>query len=192
VSVRSTAVARLTHPNIVVAYDADEAEVGHFLVMEFVNGRDLATEVETRGPLLVAEAVDCTIQAARALDYAHSQGVIHRDIKPANLLRDVSGVVKVADLGLARFNDTLGRRADEGSALTQAGTIMGTVDFMSPEQANSHVCDAQSGRRHDTESSGSGAGPAYRTESGRCRVALRVWSAPAPPRPRRRALRRRR
>jgi serine/threonine protein kinase len=129
------AAARLSHPNIVMAHDADEAPAGHFLVMEFVNGRDLASEVQQRGPLPVAEAVACLAQAARALDYAHRQGVIHRDIKPANLLRDVSGVVKVADLGLARVSEALGRTAPEQSALTQAGTIMGTVDFMSPEQA---------------------------------------------------------
>src|SRR5262249_1738114 len=115
------AVARLSHPNIVMAHDADEAEVGHFLVMEFVNGRDLASAVDERGPLPVAEAVECTLQAARALDYAHRQGIIHRDIKPANLLRDTGGVVKVADLGLARFNDTLGRPLEETGALTQAG-----------------------------------------------------------------------
>jgi serine/threonine protein kinase len=129
------AVARLSHPNIVMAYDADEAEVGHFLVMEFVNGRDLATEVQKRGPLPVPEAVGCILQAARALEYAHGQGIIHRDIKPANLLREVGGVVKVADLGLARINDTRGQPPENASALTQAGTIMGTVDFMSPEQA---------------------------------------------------------
>jgi serine/threonine protein kinase/DNA-binding response OmpR family regulator len=129
------AVARLSHPNIVMAHDADEATVGHFLVMEFVNGQDLATEVKEHGPLSIREAVGCILQAAQALDYAHGQGIIHRDIKPANLLRDVSGVVKVADLGLARFNDSIGRSSEERSALTQAGTIMGTVDFMSPEQA---------------------------------------------------------
>jgi serine/threonine protein kinase/DNA-binding response OmpR family regulator len=129
------AVARLSHPNIVMAHDADEAPAGHYLVMEFVNGRDLATEVQQRGPLPVREAVAYTAQAARALAYAHGQGIIHRDIKPANLLLDAAGLVKVADLGLARFNDTLGRPAEEASALTQAGTIMGTVDFMSPEQA---------------------------------------------------------
>jgi CheY-like chemotaxis protein len=129
------AVARLSHPNIVMAHDADEAEVGHFLVMEYVNGQDLDSTTQKRGPLPVAEAVDCALQAARALDYAHRQGIIHRDIKPANLLRDAGGVVKVADLGLARFNDTLGRPAPEAGSLTQAGTIMGTVDFMSPEQA---------------------------------------------------------
>lgn len=129
------AVARLSHPNIVMAHDADEAEVGHFLVMEFVNGRDLASEVQSRGALPVSEAVDCIVQAGRALDYAHRQGIVHRDIKPANLLRDVQGVVKVADLGLARFNDRFGRPVEEMAALTQAGSIMGTVDFMPPEQA---------------------------------------------------------
>jgi CheY-like chemotaxis protein/tRNA A-37 threonylcarbamoyl transferase component Bud32 len=127
-------VARLSHPHIVMAFDADEAEAGHFLVMEFVDGRDLATEVEQRGPLPARAAVDVVVQAARALEYAHAQGIIHRDIKPANLLRDVSGVVKVADLGLARCNDSLARPGEEG-ALTQAGAIMGTVDFMPPEQA---------------------------------------------------------
>ena len=126
------AVARLSHPNIVMAYDADEAETGPFLVMEFVDGRDLASVVQQRGRLPVAEAVDCIVQAARAMAYAHDQGIIHRDIKPANLLRDAQGVVKVADLGLARFSE---RTHNEASALTQAGTIMGTVDFMSPEQA---------------------------------------------------------
>jgi serine/threonine protein kinase/DNA-binding response OmpR family regulator len=129
------AVARLSHPNIVMAHDADEAEVGHFLVMEFVNGQDLDSTVRQRGPLPISEAVDCIVQAARALDYAHGQGVIHRDIKPANLLRDAGGAVKVADLGLARFNDQFGRPPEEMAALTQAGSIMGTVDFMPPEQA---------------------------------------------------------
>jgi CheY-like chemotaxis protein/tRNA A-37 threonylcarbamoyl transferase component Bud32 len=128
------AVARLSHPNIVMAHDADEAEVGHFLVMEFVNGRDLASAVQESGPLPLEEALDCIIQAARALEYAHAQGIIHRDIKPANMLRDASGVVKVADLGLARFEQGLGKPED-ASALTQAGTIMGTADFMPPEQA---------------------------------------------------------
>ncbi len=129
------AVARLSHPNIVMAHDADEAEAGPFLVMEFVNGRDLSTEVEERGPLSVPEAVACIVQAARALDYAHGQGIIHRDIKPANLLRDASGTVKVGDLGLARFDESVPRAPGDPSTLTQAGTVMGTVDYMPPEQA---------------------------------------------------------
>src|SRR5262249_14034809 len=127
-------IARLSHPNIVRPFDADEDEAGPFLVMEFVNGRDLASEVTTGGPLPVADAVDRILQAARGLDYAHSRGIVHRDIKPGNLLRDADGVVKVADLGLARIS---GPSAGPGgqTSLTQAGSIFGTVDYMSPEQA---------------------------------------------------------
>jgi CheY-like chemotaxis protein len=125
-------IARLTHPNIVMAFDAGESESGPYLVMEFVNGRDLASEVSARGPLPVAEAVDWILQAARGLDYAHNHGIIHRDIKPGNLLRDADGVVKVADLGLARISDSGGGAK---TSLTQAGSIFGTVDYMSPEQA---------------------------------------------------------
>src|SRR5262245_3201316 len=127
-------IARLSHPNIVMAFDADESEAGPFLVMEFVNGRDLATEVVTGGPMPVADAVDRILQAARGLEYAHSQGIIHRDIKPGNILRDVDGVVKVADLGLARFSDPGGGPSGQTS-LTQAGGVLGTVDYMSPEPA---------------------------------------------------------
>jgi serine/threonine protein kinase len=125
-------ISRLTHPNIVMAFDADEATVGHFLVMEFVNGPDLSSVVLQRGPLPVPEAVDALLQSARALEYAHTQGIIHRDIKPANLLRDPSGVVKVADLGLARCTEALN---SETTGLTQAGGVVGTVDYMPPEQA---------------------------------------------------------
>src|SRR5262245_33128115 len=97
-------IARLSHPNIVMAFDADEDAVGHFLVMEFVSGKDLATLVQADGPLGVAAAVGAILQAARGLEYAHAQRIIHRDIKPANLLMDDAGIVKVTDLGLARIN----------------------------------------------------------------------------------------
>jgi serine/threonine protein kinase len=83
--------------------------------------------VQQRGPLAVREAVECVVQAARALDYAHRQGVVHRDIKAAKLLRDAGGTVKVADLGLARFHDPRGRPPGDASALTQAGSGGGTV-----------------------------------------------------------------
>jgi serine/threonine protein kinase/CheY-like chemotaxis protein len=129
-------IARLSHPNVVMAFDAGEAEVGHFLVMEFVEGRDLASLTNRHGPLPVTQALDCILQAARGLDYAHQSGIIHRDVKPANLLLDVAGVVKVADLGLARFANRGGSGdAAPGSGITQAGGILGTVDYMAPEQA---------------------------------------------------------
>jgi len=126
-------LAQLTHTNIVMAYDADEAEVGPFLVMEFVDGKDLASIVQQSGPMDLAAALDALLQAARGLDYAHKKSIIHRDIKPANIMRNASGVVKVADLGLARLNaqqDTV-----DMSSLTQAGGIVGTMDYMAPEQA---------------------------------------------------------
>ena len=132
---RKSRPSPIAHPNIVMAYDADEAEIGHFLVMEFVNGRDLASEVDEKGVLSVVAAIQYTMQAARGLEQAHKQGLIHRDIKPANLLLDVSGIVKVADLGLARLQGPLGGSAAVGGSLTRAGGILGTTEFMSPEQA---------------------------------------------------------
>jgi serine/threonine protein kinase len=123
-------IARLGHPNIVMAYDADETEQGHFLVMELVDGRDLASEVEKHGPLDVARAIEYTLQAARGLAYAHSQGIVHRDIKPHNLLKDDRNTIKVTDLGLASLTSS-----KAGNGLTQSGGMLGTVDYMPPEQA---------------------------------------------------------
>lgn len=126
-------IACLGHPNIVMAYDADATGSTHFLVMEFVQGMDLAAYVARRGPLPVAEAVDCLLQAARGLAYAHSQEMVHRDVKPHNLLRDDSGVVKLTDLGLVQLNrDAEDKAADTG--MTSTGGIVGTPDYMPPEQ----------------------------------------------------------
>ncbi len=138
------AVAALDHPNIVRAYDVDmTADAGvdiHFLAMEFVQGKSLLEVVQEKGPVPVADAAEYVRQTALGLDHAHRAGLVHRDVKPGNLLVTPTGVLKVLDLGLARFFD------DEDHSLTvqHDEKVLGTADYISPEQAiDSHKVDCR-------------------------------------------------
>lgn len=128
----------LNHPNIVRAFDALEDNGRMLLVLEYIEGTNLARLVREHGPLPVAQAVDYVRQAALGLQHAHEQGLVHRDIKPSNLLLDKTGTVKILDLGLARSTE----ESDDFATLTKEGTVLGTIDYISPEQAaNSHTAD---------------------------------------------------
>jgi serine/threonine-protein kinase len=131
---------QLNHPNIVRALDADQVNGAPVLVMEYVDGADLARLVRQSGALPIREACDYISQAALGLQHAHEQGLIHRDIKPSNLIRTSHGsVVKILDLGLARLADS---EEGQSTCMTQMGSIVGSPDFIAPEQArDSHSAD---------------------------------------------------
>ena len=124
------AVGKLDDPHIVRATDAGEADGTHFLVMEYVEGEDLGEILERYGPLGLPEACEVIRQAASGLQHAHEHGLVHRDIKPSNLMLTAKGDVKLLDLGLA----LLDAEEDAPRELTHTGNIMGTVDYISPEQ----------------------------------------------------------
>jgi serine/threonine-protein kinase len=132
------AIASLNHPNIVLAYDIDNEDDVHYIVMEYVDGIDLQQLVKRDGPIDPLKATELIKQAARGLEHAHSKGVIHRDVKPANLLIDNNGSVRLLDMGLALVT------ADDEESLTVANNenVLGTADYLAPEQAlNSHKVD---------------------------------------------------
>lgn len=129
------ATAKLMHPNIVTAFDAGCYKVAdvsvHFLVMELIRGDLLSTKIVQNGPLSTKEVVDVLVQASSALEYAHSQGIVHRDIKPSNMMMTSQGVLKILDFGLAVLRD----KKDQNQK-PESSQIIGTVEFMSPEQIN--------------------------------------------------------
>ena len=126
------AASALSHPNIVAAYDADSIAGQYFLVMEYVEGRDLGALVKRGGKLPVGTACEYVRQVALGLEHAHERHMVHRDIKPNNLLLDDTGCVKILDMGLARLN---GRDGNAQTELTHTGQVMGTPDYIAPEQA---------------------------------------------------------
>ncbi len=133
------AVARLDHPNIVRAHDIDRERGIHFLVMEFVDGVSLQQLVESRGPATIARCVNWTCQAASGLQHAHEAKLVHRDIKPSNLLIDRNGIVKILDLGLARFEQS----SEHLTQMVDSKTVLGTADYLAPEQARDSQVDVR-------------------------------------------------
>ena len=134
-------VGVLDHPNVVRAFDADQHEDSPYIVMEYLEGRISKKSLRRRGMLPPQEVIDCMVQVAWGLAHAHEKGVVHRDIKPTNLFLDNSGVVKVLDLGLGAFvkisNEGVSRQD------TDEGYVVGTCDYMSPEQLNGQPVDAR-------------------------------------------------
>jgi serine/threonine-protein kinase len=132
----ASAAASLNHPNIVAVYDRGEAEGTYYIAMEYLDGPTLKDEITRRAPLPEAEAIAFATQALDALDFAHRRGVIHRDVKPHNMVMTEDGRLKVTDFGIAR--------AGNAQQMTEVGSIVGTAQYLSPEQARGHSVGPQS------------------------------------------------
>jgi len=130
---------RITHRNVVRTYDLGEVNGTYYLTMEYVEGTSLKQLIQSRGKLPVPVTLTIGKQLCRALEVAHEQGVIHRDIKPHNIVVEPNGFLKVMDFGIARL-----AQAPQGTGLTEAGTALGTPDYMSPEQLMGEELDARS------------------------------------------------
>src|SRR5438309_8385927 len=141
------AASALNHPNIITIYEIDETASGHFIATEFIEGETLREREQK--PLKLGESLDIATQIASALAAAHAAGIVHRDIKPENVMLRHDGIVKVLDFGLAKLTDRISPEAVESEALTSAniktgpGVVMGTVIYMSPEQARGLPVDAR-------------------------------------------------
>ncbi len=138
------AVSALNHPNIITLFDFGHAEEGYFITTEFVDGKTLRERLRESASLSAREAIEIVLQICAALAAAHVAGVIHRDIKPENVMLRRDGIVKVLDFGLAKMSEdqTLNPNTS-ASSLTNPGVVMGTVSYMSPEQARGQKVDAR-------------------------------------------------
>src|SRR5216117_2869464 len=128
--------AGLSHQNIVSIYDRGEAEGTYYISMEYLDGRTLKELILSRGPTPIPVAIDYTRQILAALSFAHRNGIVHRDIKPHNVVVGPDGRLKVTDFGIARSGGT--------SQMTEAGSIIGTAQYLSPEQARGAPVDQRS------------------------------------------------
>ncbi len=131
----ASSAAGMSHPNVVAIFDRGEWDGTYYIAMEYLPGRSLKAVVRERGPLAPAQAIDIVIQILQAARFAHRRGVIHRDLKPHNVILDEEGRAKVTDFGIARAG---------ASDMTLTGSIMGTAQYLSPEQAQGHAVSAAS------------------------------------------------
>ncbi|MBW1867329.1 MAG: serine/threonine protein kinase, partial [Deltaproteobacteria bacterium] len=131
------AIGRLSHANIVTVYDVGQDHETIYIAMEFLEGRPL-NEVVREKPPAVKDVINIGLQVAEALNYAHARGIVHRDIKPSNIILDDEGRIKITDFGIARIEDP------EATQQTQAGEILGTPVYMSPEQVMGKTVDGRS------------------------------------------------
>src|SRR5437016_4417071 len=143
------AASALNHPNICTVYSIEQHDGQHFIVMELLEGRTLA-EIIGHQPSALMPMLETAIQIADALESAHAKGIVHRDIKPANIFVNARGQVKILDFGLAKMDATMkpgaaGSDVDTVASadLTMPGTTMGTIAYMSPEQARGQLTDAR-------------------------------------------------
>src|SRR5215208_8449271 len=131
----ASSAAGLQHPNVVQVFDRGEWDGTYYIAMEYLEGRSLKQVVRQDGPLDPDRAIDLVLQILKAARFAHRRGVVHRDIKPHNVIVDDEGRAKVTDFGIARAG---------ASDMTETGSIMGTAQYLSPEQAQGHPVDARS------------------------------------------------
>jgi serine/threonine-protein kinase len=131
----ASAAAGLQHPNVVGVFDRGEYEGTYYIAMEFLPGSSLKRVVQDHAPLDPVWSIDMTLQILKAARFAHRRGIIHRDIKPHNVIVDEEGRAKVTDFGIARAG---------ASDMTETGSIMGTAQYLSPEQAQGHAVSAAS------------------------------------------------
>ncbi len=126
----ASSAAGLSHPNVVAVFDRGEWDGTYYIAMEYLPGRSLKAVVREHGPLSPSDATDIVVQILLAVRFAHRRGIIHRDIKPHNVILDEEGRAKVTDFGIARAG---------ASDMTLTGSIMGTAQYLSPEQAQGHA-----------------------------------------------------